>query len=52
MSVLAEAGAFDSQWLTGQDAMRIIKQRLLEMIPDLHIFLASNSPFDCLLIAS
>ena len=26
-------------WGTGQDQMRIVKQRLLEMIPDLHVFL-------------
>jgi len=26
-------------WGTGQDQMRIVKQRLLEMIPDLHAFL-------------
>ena len=28
-----------SQWGTAQDQMRVIKQRLLEMIPDLRIFL-------------
>jgi len=26
-------------WGTGQDQMRVVKQRLLEMIPDLHVFL-------------
>jgi len=26
-------------WGTGQDQMRIVKQRLLEMIPELHVFL-------------
>ena len=26
-------------WSTGQDQMRIVKQRLLEMIPDLKVFL-------------
>jgi len=26
-------------WGTGQDQMRIVKQRLLEMIPDMHVFL-------------
>ena len=28
-----------SVWGTGQDQMRIIKQRLLEMIPELSVFL-------------
>ena len=28
-----------AQWGTGQDQMRIVKQRLLEMIPDLSVFL-------------
>ena len=28
-----------TQWLAGQDAMRVVKQRLREMVPDLSIFL-------------
>ena len=28
-----------AQWGTGQDQMRIVKQRLLEMIPGLSVFL-------------
>jgi hypothetical protein len=31
--------AFLSQWGSAQDQMRVIKQRLLEMIPDLSVFL-------------
>ena len=26
-------------WLQGQDQMRVIKQRLMEMLPDLSVFL-------------
>jgi hypothetical protein len=29
-------------WGTGQDQMRIVKQRLLEMLPDVHVFLSSR----------
>ena len=28
-----------SVWGTGQDQMRIIKQRMLEMLPDIKVFL-------------
>ena len=28
-----------SVWGTGQDQMRIVKQRLLEMVPELSVFL-------------
>ena len=35
-------------WGTGQDQMRIVKQRLVEMMPELHVFLdVDGSPFLC-----
>ena len=32
-------GAPPSQWGSGQDQMRVVKQRLLEMVPNFNVFL-------------
>ena len=41
-------------WGTGQDQMRIVKQRLLEMIPDMRVFLGKtlDSNFVCLFVVA
>ena len=39
--------ARDSVWSTGQDQMRVVKQRLLEMMPDLSVFLDVDDLLVC-----